>query len=182
VSLGKPARQVEAQTGSRRPRSLPRGGRAREELVEPLLLDPDTRIVDGDLDRLVHGPSPDRDRSLVRELDRVLDQVPEHVTEAFGIDVRGHARVDLDRYAVTTGESRQVLGRLARHGVHGDVLGMDLQAVGLQAREVEYFRHDPPHPFCVRMDGFDELQPLFVGEAIPSFYERCRESLHGREG
>jgi hypothetical protein len=172
VCLDELAAEVEPEPGSGRRRLLSRRRRSGKDILHSVLLDPDALVGDGDDDGPIAGRRRDRDGPLVGELDGVLHEVAEDVAQPVRIRPQAQLLRDVDFDPLGSALPAVSLDRTIdyRLRVHGR--GIELEAAGLQPRQVEDLRHDPAHPFRVRVDRLDELQPLLVGEPVPALEER----------
>ena len=120
-------------------------GEGREDSGEPVLRDADPGIGHGDAQ---DGPGrsflhfhPHQDVAGGRELERVRDEVAEHLTEPDGIAEDGARHAGIDQSREVEPRRAGALGEQGHDGV-GDLVGaqrnpLHLQAAGLHLREIE---------------------------------------------
>ena len=164
-------------------------------LVEPLeqavlggLRDADPMVRHRDHDRLAGLAHQDRDVAAIRaELDRVVDEVDEHLAETFGVAAdRADRRrdVDLQGHALAVGEQAQPLGRLDGGAREVDVLERAEAAAALDPREVEQLADHLDEVAGLDLDLGDPVAHLGrqgVADLVGLAGQRLGEQAHGRQ-
>jgi hypothetical protein len=125
---------------------------APEELGEELALllrgHADARVVDHHLDRPVRRRRAHAHRPRTRVLDRVRDQVPEHLDEAIPVahDRRQVGQRFLECESMARGLDPEGGRHLAKNAAEGDQLLAELDAPGLDLGDVEEVVDQGPQP------------------------------------
>ena len=121
---------------------------------------------------------------LERELDGVVEQVQEHLPQAYGIadDAAGNLRRDRQAQieVLAPGGVQLEVDDRAHHLVQVEVDPLELQAIALDFGVVEHVVDDPQQPAGRAVDDVDQLA-LFAAE-VPLPQELCRaqDAVHGR--
>ena len=131
---------------------------------------PDARIGDGEAQQAAAvgggGVEPQRDRSVLGELDGIAQQVEHHLAQpAFvGQDMGWDGSIDLEFDAVAAASSLGLDdgGGRRDHGARADALVLDGEPAGLELREVEDVVHDRQEVVGRTLRRLDEQADLLV--------------------
>ena len=175
--------EPEPRAGNR----LPRRGRCAEEAGEELALlvdrDADAGVGDGDPRERAVLHDADRHRAAgVGELDRVRDQIVEHLREPVGVRAHGRSAVELEAevdFALGRARPRR-LDRGRRDVVEADVGEHELEPVRLDLRDEQQILDEPLEPVGAAADHV-EVHPARLAEARLLVAEHLEKAGDGRQ-
>jgi hypothetical protein len=142
-------------------------GRSAEEAVEQATLlgdrDPDAVVRDGKHEIVAGHPQSDHDApTVLGELDRVRDEVVEHLAQAGGVAHHGRHRVGVETQvdAARVRGRPQDLDRLRGEIGEVDLLRLERELPGFDLRDEEQVAHEPQEPVGVAVHDLEEAPVL----------------------